>query len=109
MFMSSEQYDGKNNLFLQLKDNPLYLVMIKKTTHQNFSDISIWGKLFRMQMLGEINGERCLQIQNRYVLAFFEKYLKGINSKFLKGFSPEYPEVVIKLKNVELTNMEICG
>ena len=101
MFISSEQYKGKNDIFLQLKENPLYMVIIKNTTHQNFSDISIWGKLFRMQMLGKINGERCLQIQNRYILAFFEKYLKGIDSKFLNGLSSEYPEVDIKLKNIE--------
>ena len=101
MFISSEQYKGKNDLFLQLKDNPLYMVMIKNTTHQNFSDISIWGKLFRMQMLGKIDGERCLHIQNRYILAFFEKYLKSIKNELLNGLSPEYPEVDIKLKNIE--------
>ena len=100
MFMSSEQYKGKNDLFLQLKDNPLYMVMIKNTTHQNFSDISIWGKLFKMQMLGKIDGKRSLQIQNKYVLAFFEKYLNGIDNKLLTGPSPEYPEVSIKSKNI---------
>ncbi len=101
MFMSSEQYKGKNDLFLQLKGNPLYMVMIQNTTHQNFSDISIWGKLFNLQMLGEIDGERCLQIQNEYIHAFFEKYLKSIDSELLNGLSPEYPEVDIKLKNIE--------
>jgi hypothetical protein len=75
--------------------------MIKNTTHQNLSDISIWGILFKLQMLGEINGERCLQIQNKYILAFFEKYLKNIDSKLLNGFSPDYPEVDIKLNNIE--------
>jgi dienelactone hydrolase len=101
MFMSSEQYKGMNDIFLQSKDNPLYMVMIKNTTHQNFSDVSIWGELFRMQMLGKIDGERCLQIQSGYIHAFFEKYLKGIDSKLLSGLSPEYPEVEIKLKNIE--------
>jgi hypothetical protein len=101
MFMSSEQYKGMNDIFLQSKDNPLYMVMIKNTTHQNFSDVSIWGELFRMQMLGKIDGERCLQIQSGYIHAFFEKYLKGIDSKLLSGLSPEYPEVDIKLKNIE--------
>ncbi|TFH44571.1 MAG: hypothetical protein E4G94_03465 [ANME-2 cluster archaeon] len=101
MFMSSEQYKGKNDLFLQLRKNPLYMVKIQNTTHQNFSDISIWGRLFKLQMLGDIDGERCLQIQNKYVLAFFEKYLKRIDNKLLNGFSPEYPEVEIKLKNIE--------
>jgi hypothetical protein len=101
MFISSEQYKGKNDIFLQLKDNPLYMLVIKNTTHQNFSDISIWGKLFEMQMLGKIDGERCLQIQNRYILAFFEKYLKSIDNELLYGLSPEYPEVDIKLQNIE--------
>jgi len=101
MFMSSEQYKGMNDIFLRLKHNPLYVVMIKNSTHQNFSDVSIWGKLFRMQMLGEIDGERCLQIQNRYILAFFGKYLKGIDSRLLSGLSPEFPEVDIKSKNIE--------
>jgi hypothetical protein len=101
MFISSEQYKGKNDIFLQLKDNPLYMVMIRQTSHQNFSDISIWGKLFKWQMLGKIDGERCLQIQTRYIRTFFEKYLKGIDSELLNGLSPEYSEVDIRLKNIE--------
>lgn len=101
MFMSSEQYKGMNDVFFESKEDPLYMVTIKNSTHQNLSDLSIWGRLFRMQMLGEIDGERCLQIQNTYIHAFFEKYLKGIDSRLLTGLSPEYPEVDIKLKNIE--------
>lgn len=101
MFMSSEQYKGLNDLFLQLKHNPVYIFTAMHTTHQNFSDLSIWGKLFQMQMLGKIDGRRCLQIQNRYVLAFFEKYLKNIDSGLLRGNSPEYPEVSIVSENTE--------
>ena len=101
MFMSSEQYKGMNDVFFESKENPLYMVTIKNSTHQNLSDLSIWGRLFRMQMLGEIDGERCLRIQNTYIHAFFEKYLKGIDSRLLTGLSPEYPEVDIKLKNIE--------
>jgi len=101
VFMSSEQYKGMNDIFLKIKENPLYSVMIKNTTHQNLSDISIWGKLFKMQMLGKIDGERCLNIQNRYILAFFEKYLKGIDDGFLDGPSPEYPEVEFMMKNID--------
>jgi hypothetical protein len=101
MFMSSEQYAGMNDIFLQTKHNPLYTVMIKNSTHQNFSDVSIWGRLFRIQMLGNIDGKRCLQIQNRYVHAFFEKHLNGKDSNLLNGLSEEYPEVDIKTKNIE--------
>jgi len=101
MFMSSEQFKGKNDIFLQLKDNPLVMVMIHNTTHQNFSDISIWGQLFRMQMLGKIDGQRCLHIQNRFIRVFFEKYLKSIDSELLNGLSSEYPDVTIQSKNIE--------
>jgi len=101
MFMSSEQYKGKNDIFFELKNNHLYMILVKNTTHQNFSDISIWGGLFKMQMLGKIDGERFLQIQNTYILAFFDKYLKGKDNSLLKGPSPDYPEVYIKVKNIE--------
>jgi predicted dienelactone hydrolase len=101
VFMSSEQYKDMNDIFLKIKENPLYSVMIKNTTHQNLSDISIWGKLFKMQMLGKIDGERCLNVQNRYILAFFEKYLKGIDDGFLDGPSPEYPEVEFISRNTD--------
>jgi len=97
MFMSSDQYKGKNDLFLDLMKNPLYMVLIKNTTHQNFSDISIWGKLFSLQMLGTINGKRCLEIRNRYILAFFDKYLRNIDNDLLISARPEYQEVEIKL------------
>jgi len=101
MFMSSEQNKGLNDLFLQTKNNPLYLVMIKNTTHQNLSDISVWGGLFKMQMLGKIDGERCLYIQNRYVLAFFDQHLKRSESRLLNGPSPEYPEVELTSRNTD--------
>jgi hypothetical protein len=100
MFMSSEQFKGKNDIFLEVKDNPLHLVMIKGTTHANFSDVSIWGQLFRIQLLGRIEGERALEIQNRYVLAFFDKYLRDIDSELLRHPTAEYPEVEIRVSNV---------
>jgi len=75
--------------------------MIHNTTHQNFSDISIWGQLFRMQMLGKIDGQRCLHIQNTFIRVFFEKYLKSIDSGLLNGLSSEYPDVTIQSKNIE--------
>lgn len=101
LFMSSEQYKGKNDIFFELKNNPLYMILVKNTTHQNFSDISIWGGLFKIQLLGKIDGERFLQILNTYILAFFDKHLKGKDNSLLKGPSPDYPEVYVKVKNVQ--------
>jgi hypothetical protein len=101
MFMGSEQYKGMNDIFLRTKDNPQYSVMIKKTTHQNLSDVSIWGKLFKMQMLGKIDGQRCLHVQNSYILAFFKKYLESTDNGLLDGPSPEYPEVEFMSRNTD--------
>ena len=101
MYMSSEQYQGMNDVFFQVKHNPLYMVTIKNSTHQNFSDISIWGRLFKIQMLGNIDGERCLQIQNRYIHAFFERHLNGKDTNLLDGSSEEYPEVEIRSRNID--------
>jgi dienelactone hydrolase len=101
MFMGSEQYKGMNDIFLRTKDNPQYSVMIKKSTHQNLSDVSIWGKLFKMQMLGKIDGQRCLHVQNSYILAFFKKYLESTDNGLLDGPSPEYPEVEFMSRNTD--------
>jgi len=101
MFMSSDQYKGKNDLFLEMKDNPLFLVLVKGTTHPNFSDISLWGGILKMQMLGTIDGRRCQDIQNMYYRAFFDKYLKGQDSRLLDGSSSMYPEVEIRVKNIQ--------
>jgi hypothetical protein len=99
MFMNSEQYQSVNDIFSALKKDQLYYVSIRGTTHQNFSDISIWGGLFKMKMLGGINGARCLRIQSDYILAFFNKYLKGIDSPILDGSSLPYHEVTFEVKD----------
>lgn len=93
MFMDSEQLKHKNALFLSAGDNPTHCVLIHNTTHQNFSDIGYWGLLFKKQMLGRIDPFRCQQIQNAYVVAFFDRYLRGIETTLLDGPSPDYPEV----------------
>jgi hypothetical protein len=40
-----------------------------------------------------IEGERMIDIQNVYSLAFFDKHLKGLAAPLLDGPSPDYPEV----------------
>ena len=96
MFMDSEQYRHKNDLFLKINGNPTYTVLVRGTTHQNFSDIGFWGTLFKKQMLGSIDPSRGQQIQNAYVLAFFDKYLRGKDNRLLGGPSSDYPDVEIR-------------
>ena len=104
MIISSVQYKGENNLFLDIKNNPLCLVLVKGTTHQNFSDLFLWGSIIKKQMLGTIEVYRCQEIQNTYLRAFFDKYLKDKDSKMLYGLSSDYPEVKIKVRNVFISN-----
>ena len=106
MFMSSDQFKGKNDLFLGMKMNPLFLVLVKGTTHQNFSDISLWGGILKKQMLGTIDGRRCQEIQNIYIRAFFDKYLKGNESNLLVEPYSLYPEVEIRVKNIQYLKRE---
>ncbi len=104
MIISSDQYKGKNNLFLDIKKNPLFLVLVKGTTHQNFSDLYLWGAIFKKNMLGTIQGYRCQEIQNTYVRTFFDKYLRNKDSKILYGPSTDYPEVKIRVRNVSISS-----
>lgn len=101
MIISSEQWKGMNNLFLDIKQNPLYLVHVEETAHQNFSDLYLWGTIFK-QMLGTIDGSRCQKIQNIYIRTFFDKYLKYKDSTLLYDPSSDYPEVMIEVRNVSI-------
>lgn len=72
-----------------------YGLYINGTRHHNFADVNLWSPLLRSYgLLGTIDGRRMLQILNDYVLAFFDKYLKGMNAPILDGPSADYPEVL---------------
>jgi len=71
-----------------------YMVRIEGARHGNFSDWSLVGKFLQLSgVIGPINGSRCLEIQKNYILSFFDRYLKGIESPLLTAFHPDYPEV----------------
>jgi len=90
-----------NRNYFERAENSAYLLMVRGTRHLNFSDFSLYGRGSLIRLLGivgPINGSRCLRIQNEYILAFFDKHLKGQDSGLLDGPSPLYPEVVIKVR-----------
>jgi hypothetical protein len=43
--------------------------------------------------IGSIRPERGEQIANAYLVAFFDRYLKNVDSELLQGPSALYPEV----------------
>jgi len=72
-----------------------YMVRINGARHGNFTDFSLRGRI------GPINGRRFLKIQNDYVLAFFNQYLKGEPSDLLNDSALKYEEVVFKSRNTQ--------
>jgi len=87
-------------VFYEDAQSDAYMVRIKGACHGNFSDWSLVGGLLRISgMTGPINGHRFLEIQNQYVLSFFNLYLKGADAPLLNGTGPDYPEVVFDSRN----------
>ena len=76
-----------------------YYLSILGTGHFNFSDLPLrWLPparfLFRQAgYIGSIRPERGLEVSNAYLVAFFDRYLKNMNSALLQGSSSAYPEV----------------
>ena len=102
MFMA-EDACGKNcDTMLQAysdSKSDAYYLSIKGAKHFNFSDLPLRllppvRILFnRAGYIGSIHPERGLEITNAYLVAFFDRYLKNIDSALLQGTSPTYPEV----------------
>jgi predicted dienelactone hydrolase len=85
------------SLFYDRAQDSAYMVFIKGAEHPNFGDVSLFaGFLKATDDLGPINGARCVEIQDAYISAFFDRHLKGKSSALLDGPSPDYPEVVFR-------------
>jgi hypothetical protein len=81
-------------------ESACYGLYINGTRHHNFADASIWTPLLRsFGQIGTIDGYRMLELQNRYVIAFFDQYLKDTPSALLDGPSTDYPEITFYSKN----------
>jgi hypothetical protein len=87
-----EQMMGKSN-------NDAYNITVRGSMHVDFTDGALVPALKYIGMSGEIDGQKMVKIVNAYTLAFFNKYLKGIDSPLLDGPSPDFPEVIIKTGN----------
>lgn len=68
---------------------------MKGSRHFDFSDYAVlFSPVLRTNgLLGPIDGRRALSVTNAYLLAFFDRYLKGEKEPLLRGPSPAYPEV----------------
>jgi len=73
----------------------VYLVTVKGAMHNSFSDMPFIapGRYSNI----EINAERALTITNAYLLAFFDRYLRGRRQSLLKASDRMFPEVTLKI------------
>lgn len=104
--------DSVGGLFLTFPflnaENDAYLVTVKNSTHGNFMDYNeimaenpvfkavIGGKEAELAMLGEIDPDQMESILNTLLLDFFNKYLKGKDSKVID--TDNWPDDVILLR-----------
>jgi hypothetical protein len=73
----------------------MYLVTIKGAVHNSFSDIPIIVPERFSNV--KINAARALTITNAYILAFFDRYLRGRRQRLLEGNAPKFPEVTLQV------------
>lgn len=63
--------------------------------HNSFSDMPFIAPERYSNI--EINAARALTITNAYILAFFDRYLRGRRQPLLKGNAPKFPEVTLQV------------
>src|SRR5687767_1050363 len=73
----------------------VYLVTVKGAMHNSFSDMPFISPERYRNI--EINAERALTITNAYILAFFDRCLRGRRQPLLKGNTPLFPEVMLQI------------
>lgn len=101
MFISSPEWLGETNkargeaIFNGLTQEG-YELTLANTAHYDFTDLALLSPLTpQLGLSGTINSRYSLEIQNEYLLAFFNRTLKGEAAPLLDGPSP-YPELTIK-------------
>ena len=104
MFMKSESQGAllkANQLVLEQMmgraNNDVYNITVRGSTHVDFIDFTVFSPVLKyFGISGKVDDQKMLKIMNFYTLAFFNKYLKGIDSPLLDGPSPDFPEVIFK-------------
>lgn len=106
MFIHSENPELEPGLvgalFYERAENSAYSVQIAGTTHGDLGAPSPNGQPIIFQMVMNLyqfpDGAYLARIMNDYILAFFDKHLRGKKAPLLDGPSP-YPEVVFMKKD----------
>ena len=104
LFFYNEHSEGMNDHVYSGVENWAYRVTIDGTTHLSFTDKVLWSPYlkyanqFISYNLGPIAAQRIIEIKRAYLLAFFDRHLKGALTPFLDRPSALYPEVHYKFR-----------
>jgi len=111
LHMQSEANEKNSDLVFLNALAETYRVTIAGTKHLSFSDVSIMAPIYGKQLgyLGPLDGHKVMHIVNDYVVAFFDKHLKGLDAPILAGPSPDYPEVKFESRNVPAGETRLAG
>lgn len=100
LFISTQQWLGPENkargleIFNSLSGDA-YNIAVANTGHYDFTDLVLLSPLTgAIGLSGSINSQYSIDVQNEYILAFFNQYLRGEESELLKRPS-SYPEFTI--------------
>jgi predicted dienelactone hydrolase len=100
MFMNSMSDPMKNHPHFAAATGPAYYLVAKGSRHMDFTDFSLMSPVKQhIFQVGSIDGARMESIMNRYVLAFFERHLRGVVAPFLNGPSSAFPEVDLETRS----------
>ena len=100
--LSTSTWLGRDNAargeaLLAAGDAPTYDVRIAGTSHYDFSDLPLLSPLApALGLSGELDGPYTTEIVRRYLLAFFDTYLKEMPVPLLTEPLSPFPEVTVR-------------
>ncbi len=100
LMMYSAINAGQNDGIYAKSADIQYRVVVRGTVHTDYCDFPLVSPLFQLAgAAGKLDPYRMEHILNTYLLAFFGKYLNGIESPLLNGPDPAFPEVEFSFAN----------
>ena len=89
LFLNSQRYAGYGNLFTRKSSNETFSVTLLNSDHYNFSDYALYP-LKNQSQLGTIDPSQPVELMNKLILLFFNKYLINKRVKDIRSACEGY-------------------
>jgi hypothetical protein len=97
MFMNSADSRDMNDYLYDRMRNTTYAVTIAGSSHPDFSDVFYTNPIYKQLGKDPIPSMRIREVVNAYLVAFFDRYLKGKPESLLDVPSERFPEVTFRI------------